>query len=93
MKEEAHPQWLFRAQPILCPHLEGYQSESTAYIGSYPDGYPLVSLLKDGGSYTVAARSSPISGPHPDGYPSQSTAYIGSYPDGYFSESLLKDGS
>jgi len=33
-----------------------YLSQSTAYIGSYPDGYPSESLLKDRGSPTMTAR-------------------------------------
>jgi len=37
-------------------------SRSTAYTGLHPDGDPSGSLLKDGGSLTLDARSQPIMG-------------------------------
>jgi len=40
-------------------HLDDHSSESTAYIGFYPDSYPSGSPLKDGGSPTMTARSQP----------------------------------
>jgi len=43
------------AQSTPGPHPDGYLSESTAYKGSYLDGYPSGSFLKDGGSPTMTA--------------------------------------
>jgi len=42
---------------------DDHPSELTAYTGPYPDSYLLGSLLKDGGSPTLAARSQPVLGP------------------------------
>jgi len=45
---------------------DGYTG--TTYSGSYPDDYHLGSLLKDGDSPTMIARSSAYIGSRPDGY-------------------------
>ena len=72
-----------RAQSISGLRSDGYSSDSTAYIGSYPDGYQPTSgltltttssrsLLKDRDSPAITARAQPISGLHLDGYLSKS---------------------
>ena len=57
LKDGGSPTMIAQSQPRQIFHLDDHPSESTTYIGSYPDGYPLWSFLKDGGSPIMTVRS------------------------------------
>ena len=81
-----------RAQFISGLRPDGYSSESTANIGSYPNSFPLGSLLKDGNSPTMTAQTQPISDLRLDGY-SMSQQPISGFTLTATPQGVLKDGN
>jgi len=64
-KMKVRSQWPLEAQPTLVPHPSGYSSQSNSLYRVLPWRLTLGSLLKDGGSLTMTARSSAYIGSSP----------------------------